>query len=120
MTDTSVGLCEFCRELKPVAYTDTVGREFCGDCQSTVNAYSVPAMLAYLLLTLPFAVGDKVECRTAGALYDGVGTIDNISMDPADWGTVVYPSFHVTIEDKAYPEAPDELWYPEASLTRAK
>lgn len=114
------GLCESCRELKPIAHTDDVGREYCADCQGGTAIYSVPAMFAYLIATIPFFVGDRVQCRTAGALYDGVGTIDKVSIDPAEWGTPIYPSFHVKIEDKAYPEAPDELWYSEACLTRAE
>lgn len=114
----SQGLCELCCELKEIAFTDSVGREFCANCTSSATVNSIPTVLAYLMATIPFSVGDRVECRTAGALYDGIGTIDDISMDPVNWGTPVYPSFHVKIEDKAYPEAPDELWYTEACLKK--
>ena len=70
----------------------------------------------FLALTIPFQVGDRVECRTAGRLYDGIGTVQEASTDPANYGTPVYPSFRVAITDKAYPTAPDEIWYTEACL----
>ena len=112
------GLCETCRELKDVAHTDELGREYCAECLASNPDYSIPFMFAYLVATIPFHVGDKVEARTAGALFDGVGVIDKVSVNLSDWGTPVYPSFHVVIEDKAYPEAPDDLWYTESCLTK--
>jgi hypothetical protein len=75
-------------------------------------------MVDFIEATCPFAVGDRVECRTAGVLFDGVGTIDEISTELKNFGTPVYPSFHVVLEEKAYPEAPDELWYQEPQLKK--
>lgn len=119
MTDT-LGLCESCRELKVVAWTDPVGREYCLDCAAALPVATPYRILDYLAHTIPFQVGDRVECRTAGTLYDGIGTIDEISMDPEKFGTPVYPSFRATITDKAYPEAPDEMWYTEVCLKRVE
>lgn len=119
MSAPAPGLCESCRELKPdIAWTDTLGREYCTDCFSIMPVATAPRMLAFLALTIPFHVGDRVECRTAGALYDGVGVVEEISTDPATFGTPVYPAFHVRIQDKAYEEAPDDRWYMETQLKK--
>lgn len=118
MLPTPSGLCEGCREFKPVAWTDSLGREYCAECFQDLHVPSSFRALEYLAATIPFKVGDRVRCYTAGSLYDGIGTIDEISMDPAKFGTPVWPSFHVAITDKAYAEAPDDLWYTETCLKR--
>ena len=111
-------LCEICRHLRPVVWTDSVGRSYCGECLAEADEPTVSPRQAFLDATIPFQVGDRVECRTAGALYDGIGTIDQVSKELENYGTPVYPSFHVVIDEKAYPEAPDELWYMEQQLTK--
>lgn len=116
MTDTDQGLCEGCRELKTIVWTDTVGREYCVECLASLPIPTPHRLLDFLMHTIPFKAGDKVEARTAGALFDGVGVIEEVSFDPRNWGTPVYPSFRVRIQEKAYPEAPDERWYMEAQL----
>lgn len=113
-------LCESCRELKPVAYTDPLGRQYCAGCFVNMPVPTVTRMAEYLLRTIPFQIGDTVECRTAGVLYDGVGTIDDISVELEQFGTPVYPSFHVSLTEKAYDGAPDECWYMETQLRRAE
>lgn len=120
MSTVTQGLCEVCKELKETAYTDPVGREYCGGCFSTLPVPTASRIVEYLMLTIPFQVGDRVECRTAGVLFDGVGNIDEISIEPENFGTPAYPSFHVTIDDKAYEDAPDELWYMETQLRRVE
>jgi len=80
---------------------------------------SITHIMEYLENTVPFQVGEQVQCRTAGVLYDGIGTIDEVSTDPEKFGTPVYPAFHVVLHDKAYPEAPDDCWYMETQLTKA-
>lgn len=119
MTET-LGLCESCKELKSIAYTDPVGREYCSACLITLPVPAVQRILAYLMVTIPFQVGDRVQCRTAGVLYDGIGVIDEVSISPENFGTPVHPSFHVTLTEKAYPEAPDALWYCEKQLRRVE
>lgn len=114
------GLCEFCYQLKPVAHTDAVGRAYCAECVAALVEVASPTILDYLSATVPFQLGDRVECRTAGALYDGVGVIDEVSTELAKFGTPVHPSFHVRIIEKAYPEAPDELWYMENQLQKVE
>lgn len=114
----SVGLCETCKELKDVAWTDTVGREYCAECFANLPVPSAHRLLDFLMRTVPFQVGDKVECRTAGVLFDGVGTVDEVSIEPEKFGTPVYPSFLVTIEEKAYDTAPDSCWYMESQLRK--
>ena len=117
MADTE--LCEFCQDIKPVAYTDSVGRTWCQECYDLLTVPGEPIM-DFLAATVPFKVGDKVECRTAGRLYDGIGVVEEVSTDPENYGTPVYPSFRVKIEEKAYPTAPDEIWYTEACLRLAE
>lgn len=114
MTET-LGICETCRELKPTAYRDPIGREYCKD---HLPVPTVTRALGYLLATIPFGVGDRVEARTAGVLLDGVGVIDQISVEPENFGTPAHPAFHVVIEEKAYPEAPNALWYMEKQLRK--
>jgi hypothetical protein len=118
MTEQRVGLCETCKELKPVVYIDPVGREYCEGCFITLPVPTATRIMDFLWRTIPFQVGDRVECRTANIVFDGVGVIDEVSIDPANYGTPVYPSFRVRITKKAYPEAPDECWYMEAQLRR--
>ncbi len=115
MADTE--LCEFCQDIKPVAYTDSLDRTWCAECYEVLTSPGYP-LLDFLAATIPFKVGDRVECRTAGRLYDGIGTVEEVSFDPAKYGTPVYPSFRVAITEKAYPTAPDEIWYTEKCLTR--
>lgn len=110
-------LCEACRKLRPSAWTDSVGRSYCAECLAEAEEPTIDPRQAYLDVTIPFHVGDRVECRTAGVLYDGVGTIDAVSKELENYGTPVYPSFHVVISEKAYPDAPDDLWYLERQLT---
>lgn len=119
-TETKTGLCESCRHIKQVAWTDAVDRDYCPECLAMLQAMQARPtwMMDYLAATIPFAVGDRVEARTAGALYDGIGVVEKISFDPAEYGTPVYPSFYVRIEEKAYPEAPDGLFYTETCLKK--
>jgi hypothetical protein len=116
VTDIKTGLCESCKELRPVAYTDPVGREYCTGCFAELPVPTVERVVSYLMLTIPFQIGDRVEARTAGVLLDGVGTIKDISIDPENFGTPAYPSFLVEIEEKAYPTAPESRWYMERQL----
>jgi hypothetical protein len=118
MMTVQLGLCESCKELKQTAYTDPIGREYCLNCFPNLPVPTASRIVGYLMATLPFAVGDRVEARTAGVLLDGVGTIDEISVDPQDFGTPAHPSFHVVIDQPAYPEAPDALWYMEKQLRK--
>lgn len=123
MSETQ-GLCESCKELKAVGHTDVYGREFCVDCAPMVTVSGPPIEILSLLATIPFHVGDKVEARTGGTLYDGVGHIEevNIGFDEdgnvslEKFGTPVYPSFRVVFDEKAYDEVPDEVWYMEQQL----
>lgn len=112
------GLCDNCRELKPVAWTDSIGREYCAMCLPQLPVPTAWRIVEHLVRTIPFQVGDRVQCRTAGVLYNGIGTIDEVSMDPQKFGTPVFPSFHVVLEEKAYPTAPQSCWYTEVCLKK--
>jgi len=77
------------------------------------------AVLQFLATTVPYDVGDKVHCKTAGQVYDGIGHVVKVSFDPADLASPVMPMFLVAIDEKAYPEVPDEVWYSEVCLEAA-
>lgn len=109
-------ICESCRELKEPDHLDAVGRSYCRECWELLDTGPSP-MAQVLLATIPFKVGDRVECRIAGVLLAGVGTIDEVSTDLEKFGTLIYPSFHVKIEEKAYPDAPDDLWFMERQIS---
>lgn len=115
-----LGLCESCRELKTAAYTDPIGRDYCLDCFAKLPVATAARIVEELIATIPFQVGDRVECRTAGVLYDGIGVVDDISIEPEHFGTPAHPAFHVVIEDKAYPEAPESCWYCERQLRKVE
>jgi hypothetical protein len=119
MTQTQ-GLCESCRELKPTAYTDPVGREYCAQCLITLPVPAVQRIITYLVATIPFQVGDRVQCRTAGVLYDGVGTVREVSISPEHFGTPAHPSFRVEIDEPAYDGVPAEVWYCEKQLRKVQ
>jgi hypothetical protein len=74
--------------------------------------------MAFLLSTVPYKVGDKVSCTSAGEIYDGIGHVVEVSFDPKDLASPVVPMFRVEMDEKSYPEMPDEMWYPELLLTR--
>lgn len=116
LTQNKQGICEGCKEIQSIGWTDSVGREYCIPCFMDLHAPSTYRMLEHLTFSIPYQVGQRVRCYTAATLYDGIGTIDEISIEPEKYGTPVYPSFHVTLTQKAYPEAPDSLYYTEACL----
>ena len=64
--------------------------------------------------------GDIVEARTAALIYDGIGMVEEMSMELKNGGTPVYPSFRVRITEKAHDEAPDEAWYTEVCLRKVE
>jgi len=112
-----IDLCTSCkkyRELVIVEENTNIG--YCETCAEILPPSIEEQSIAFLLLTIPFTVGEQVECRTAGQLYDGIGIVEEISFDLKNGGTPVYPAFRVRFEDKAYPEVPDELWYTEICL----
>jgi hypothetical protein len=112
-------LCASCKQMRePAATSDDL--DYCEECLATNPQEPRPELvgLAYLLATIPFDVGDKVECRTAGTLYDGVGTVKEIDIDFKMGGTPVFPAFRVELEEKSESSIPDELWYTEMCLTK--
>jgi hypothetical protein len=121
-------LCYGCKAFKEVAYIQPdTDREYCASCR-----WDQPITLedvALFMLTTPgsplgppFAVGDVVQARVAEILYDGIGTVAEMSMTlERGAGTPVYPTFRVVFTEKADThEVPDEAWYPENCLTKVE
>ncbi len=71
----------------------------------------------FLLVSIPFEKGDRVDCRLAGERYDGRGTITTVSMDLKDGGTPVNPIFHVAFDGDARDGRRDG-WYCENDLAK--
>ena len=83
-----------------------LGGRFCEDClEVTRMSPNQVLSVAFLAATVPFEVGDHVECRTAGERYEGTGEIVKVSMDLKDGGTPVIPIFHV-VYDRVVTEYP--------------
>lgn len=111
--------CWGCKSPKEIYYTEEETlRSFCADCVTTIPPSSDEMRLMYLLLTIPFKVGDRVEARTAATVFDGVGVVEDVSTSLEHGGTVVYPSFLVRLETKEHDKAPDSAWYTEICLTK--
>jgi len=113
-------MCYSCKALKEIVYTDSNEVDYCRECVGAIPTPSVVRAMDFLMATIPYAAGDRVECRTGGEIFDGIGVVDGVSFDLKDGGTPVYPAFHVVLDDKAYPEAPDECWYTEVCLRPAE
>lgn len=114
----AVRLCFGCKELREIVYVDPVDRGHCGNCVQEMPMGSVTRAMQFLALTVPFAVDDKVEARTAGEIFDGIGTVAEVSFDLEHGGTPVYPMFRVVIDEPADEYAPSEGWYTEICLTK--
>lgn len=117
-------LCAVCKNIQEIVYVEEgTDRPFCQACLAREPL--TPDEWKFLLLMLPgspfgppFTEGDVVEARTAGVIYDGVGTVHEMDMVLAHGGTPVYPTWRVVLSTKAHDKAPDEDWYTENCLTR--
>lgn len=108
-------VCYSCKHLREIIHTDELERGFCSQCY--VNRDLLYAF-NFMMLTIPFQIGDRVECRTGGQLYDGDGVVEDISTDLKDGGTWVHPAFLVRFTRKEYDTVPDTLWYTESCLKK--
>jgi hypothetical protein len=115
----SSDFCYACKSVSEIVYTDESNRDYCTKCAADLPIPSEVYGLVYLARTVPFQVGDKVECRTAGELYDGDGEVVEVSMDEEKGGgSLIYPAFRVRLDQKAENFLPDELYYTECCLRR--
>ena len=114
---SATDFCSGCKTIAEIIYTETeTDRSFCKKCTVALPPSSEELALIFLALTVPFKVGDRVEARTAGQIFDGVGTVEEISTELKNGGTRVFPSFRVKLETKEHDQAPDEAWYTECCL----
>ena len=116
----NLSLCWGCKKIRVIAVVDGASRDYCRDCASLMPESREAALLSFLALTVPYKEGDKVSCKTGGQVYDGVGHVVRVSFDPEDLASPVVPMFLVALDDKAYPEAPDEVWYSEVCMERVE
>lgn len=114
-------LCASCRGYTEIAYADSVDRQYCVSCALELPDIGPMARaIIFLYLTVPYQVGDVVEARTAGQLYDGIGTVTGVYFDLEHGGSPIYPAFGVHIDQPADENAPLEGWYTENCLRRAE
>lgn len=112
-------LCFGCKAFKEIAYTEAgTDRTFCQQCALQLPPTSEDLALLFIAVTNPFKVGDRVEARTAGTVFDGTGVVEEISTQIIHGGTPVYPSWRVRLETKEHDLAPDEAWYTEICLRK--
>lgn len=111
--------CWGCKRLKEAAHVDVLGRSLCAECAAIAEhgGFSAQDGRDFLLVTVPFSVGDHVECRLAGERYEGTGTITTVSMDYRDGGTPVMPIFHVVFDEPGRSGRPD-AWLCERDLEK--
>lgn len=114
----SAVLCWGCKAVAPIVYTDELDRGFCEACYVAQPVPREALLAAWVAANPPFDVGDKVECRTGAQVYDGIGVVAEVSTDPKDLATPIVPMFRVVIEEKSYPEVPDEVWYSGICLSK--
>lgn len=112
-------LCYLCK-LKPVIKLDDLEQGYCEDCADESPIPTTFRALAFLAATIPFQVGDRVECRTGAAIYDGIGHVDAVHYDWEHLATPVNPMWHVVIDEKANEDSPDEALYSEICLTKVE
>jgi hypothetical protein len=115
-----VSVCWFCKEIKEIVHTDEVDRGFCENCVAFLPTPAAVRAMDFLIRTIPFRVGDRVEAWLVGEVFDGTGPIDDISIEIEHGGTPVRPAFHVVLQDKARENAPEAGWYTEGCLVRAE
>lgn len=112
-------ICWNCRNYVEIVYHESgTMRAFCKPCALQLPPTSDELALLFLEATCPFKVGDQVEARTAGEVFDGVGKVTEISTELRNGGTRVFPSFHVQLETKEHDLAPEEAWYTEVCLKK--
>lgn len=117
-------LCGGCKTFQEIVWhEDGTQRPICEACLAKIPLSSDE--WAFILLTSPwspvgppFKAGDVVECRVAGQIYDGVGTVQEMDMNLDHGGTPIYPTWRVVLTTKAHDGVPDERWYTENCLTR--
>lgn len=111
-------VCRGCKKLKELVYTDDFGLRYCAECAELKPKKPETLGLEFLLATIPFGRGDRVECRTGAVTYDGVGTVQEVSFNIEHGGTLVFPAFRVEIDEPANEHSPDEGWYTETCLKK--
>lgn len=114
----TVSLCCTCKGVRDIVYVDSIDRQYCNDCVAFRLPSQSEALMSFLSSTVPYQIGDVVSCKTAGIVYDGIGHVVEVSFDPKDLASPVVPMFRVAMDEKAYEQVPDEIWFSETCLER--
>lgn len=98
MGDTEFSTC-WCGD--PSVFRDKVTlRDYCLECSLDPKKSSQNVYFQFLDITLPFVVGDTVDCFQAGDKdrYVGNGIIQEISTDLKEGGTPAFPVYRVKFD----------------------
>lgn len=90
-------------------------RPYCTVCAATEATSSRNVHLQFLSDLVPYVPGERVECWTAGTIYEGFGIVQRVSTDLIDGGTPVHPAYLVRLDDRDEP-----LWFTPICLKRAR
>lgn len=85
------------------AFTDKITlRDYCLECSLDPKRSSMNVYLQLIDLTIPFVVGDRVDCHQAGDKKRplGTGIIVEIDTDFKEGGTPYYPVYRVEFEEQ--------------------
>ena len=110
-------LCANCRLIKEIIYTDDLGLHYCAECIGAAPLPTEAKAMEFLYATIPFKVGDRVECRSDEGL-DGVGVVEGIHFDSDHYGTPIWPTFSVALEEKSSDDVPDQALYLETYMSK--
>lgn len=106
--------CNFDKRLG--VYEDSVTlRAYCTICAASEISSSRNVHLQFLSDLIPYEVGERVECWTAGTIYEGFGVVQRVSTDLIDGGTPVHPAYLVKLDEQEEP-----LWFTPICLKRAR
>jgi len=97
---------------REVAYTDSITkRGYCSTCAASPVTSSLDVASQYVESSPP-EIGDVVECRTVGTIWEGFGEVIAISTKLEHGGTPVAPAYLVLMEDSRL------LWFTPVCLKR--
>lgn len=98
---------------REIAYRDRITkRGYCAKCAESPITSSLDVAAQFTVDDTPYQMGELVECRTVGTIWEGIGEIVAISTSLEHGGTPVAPAYLVLMEDSRM------LWFTPVCLKR--
>jgi hypothetical protein len=98
MTVATERLCYSCHSVRQITYVDGNDRGHCGQRKVEQPVTSITRAMGLLSSTTPFKVEDRVEARTAGERFDGIGAGAGIDLDNMRQGGTAVESVYREID----------------------